>query len=86
MQMKEYFLLHIASEHYKSFKISVCSGLHVCIIFFLYVKPAQIVISFKVTECEKPPTVDLANFDDYLKLKKGASFATVVPFKGEPIS
>uniref|UniRef100_A0A5K3EN24 non-specific serine/threonine protein kinase n=1 Tax=Mesocestoides corti TaxID=53468 RepID=A0A5K3EN24_MESCO len=38
-----------------------------------------------VTECEKPPTVDLANFDDYLKLKKGAAFATAVPFKGFPV-
>ncbi|CDS41841.2 expressed conserved protein [Echinococcus multilocularis] len=38
-----------------------------------------------VTECEKPPTVDLANFDDYLKLKKGANFAAAIPFKGFPV-
>ncbi|VDL60884.1 unnamed protein product, partial [Hymenolepis diminuta] len=37
-----------------------------------------------VTECEKPPTVDLANFDDYVKLKKGAQFASAIPFKGFP--
>ncbi|VDM35103.1 unnamed protein product, partial [Hydatigera taeniaeformis] len=37
-----------------------------------------------VTECEKPPSVDLANFDDYLKLKKGANFASAIPFKAPP--
>ncbi|CAL8090942.1 unnamed protein product [Calicophoron daubneyi] len=39
----------------------------------------------QVQECDKPPTVDLTNFNNAVSLKKGDNFQTAIPFKGFPV-
>ncbi|KAF8572507.1 hypothetical protein P879_00960 [Paragonimus westermani] len=41
--------------------------------------------NLEVQECEKPPSVDLAEFKNVANLKKGQTFMTAFPFKGFPV-